>query len=141
MLNTVLYMFIVDLKNFGLGLGLVNYGLDLDTCGFALGVSGLDSITDIICTLTHFLAYLHKYWYHIDIAIFYKYRINIVSNLKTWYWLVSNTSSSSPLRVLILWHVCLNITMQRLNDEYFYWTWWTVRLSVFSSNVISDNWN
>jgi len=27
------------------------------------------------------------------------------------------------LTYLLLWHVCLNVTTQRLNDEYFYWTW------------------
>jgi len=58
---------------------------------------------------------------NIDIVLISRYFTNIVSisYLKTWYRPVSNTSTSSPLSVLILWHVCPNVTMQRLNDKYF----------------------
>jgi len=31
----------------------VNYGLDLDTCGLGLWVSGLDSITDLVTQFLH----------------------------------------------------------------------------------------
>jgi len=74
------------LKNFGLG--LVHYGLGLDTFGFGHEVSGLDSITDTICTLTHFLTYLHKYWmisywYRDILQISYRYRIEFEIFLAT----------------------------------------------------------
>jgi len=49
-----------------------------------------------LCFLPRHSHHILKPWPRIDITLFYKYRIDVVSNLKTLYRPVSNTRSSSP---------------------------------------------